>query len=209
MCRAPENALGRQRGLVLQTAAGSSIGGLVSAAAVRHGLQLINLVRSTSGAEKTRTLYSSQPVIATCDDDWRGQVRRHAGRRGVQVVLDSVGGAVTQDLFELLADGGTLISYGQLGPGTTSLEALPLIAQELTVRGVTILHWMSRTAEEGAQDVAFTQDLARSTPDLLDVAASYDLADFEAAIEHARRPARSGTVLLTTPRTADSGQRAA
>ncbi|MFJ8921915.1 zinc-binding dehydrogenase [Streptomyces sp. NPDC102415] len=207
--RAMEKALRGQTGLVLQTAAGSSIGRLVSAAAVRHDLQLINLVRSTSGAEKIRTLHPSQPTIATCDDDWREQVRRHAGERGVQVVLDCVGGSMTQDLAELLADGGTLISYGHLSAGTTSLEALPLVARELTVRGVSVLHWMSRTPRERAEDVAFAQNLAQNTPDLLDVAASYDLADFKAAIEHARRPAKSGTVLLTTPRTADSGHGAA
>ncbi|MGS2591054.1 hypothetical protein [Streptomyces hebeiensis] len=68
---------------------------------------------------------------------------------------------------------------------------------------------MSRTPKERAQDVAFAQDLAQNTPDLLEVAASYDLADFKAAVEHARRPAKSGTVLLTTPRTADSGHGAA
>jgi len=207
--RAIEKALRGQTGPVLQTAAGSSIGRLVSAAAVRHDLQLINLVRSTSGAEKVRTLYPSQPVIATCDDDWQGQVRRHAGEPGVHVVLDCVGGAMTQDLAELLADGGTLISYGHLSSGTTPFEALPLMARELTVRGVSILHWMSRTPRERAEDVAFAQDLAQSTPDLLDVAASYDLADFKPAIEHARRPAKSGTVLLTTPQTADSGNEAA
>ncbi|MFG3258476.1 zinc-binding dehydrogenase [Streptomyces sp. NPDC048172] len=207
--RAVEEALSGQTGPVLQTAAGSSVGRLISAAAVRHDLQLINLVRSTSGAEQVRTSYPSQPVIATCDDDWREQVRLHAGERGVRVVLDCVGGAMTQDLAELLADGGTLISYGRLGSGTTPLEALPLMARALTVRGMSILRWTNRTPEERAQDVAFAQDLARNTPDLLEVAADYDLADFKAAVEHARRPAKRGTVLLTTPRTADSGNGAA
>jgi NADPH:quinone reductase-like Zn-dependent oxidoreductase len=126
-------------------------------------------------------------------DDWQGQVRRHAGERGVHVVLDCVGGAMTQDLAELLADGGTLISYGHLSSGTTPSEALPL----------------SRTPRDRAEDVASAQDLAQSTPDLLDVAAGYDVADFKPANEHARRPAKSGTVLLTTPRTADSGNEAA
>ncbi|MFI2230436.1 zinc-binding dehydrogenase [Nocardia testacea] len=202
---AVEKALRGRAGPVLQTAAGSSVGRLVSAAAARHDLELINLVRSTSGAEKVREVYPSQPVIATCDDDWREQVRLHAGERGVQVVLDCVGGAMTQDLAELLADGGTLISYGQLGSGTTSLTALPLMTRALTVRGMSILHWMRRTPEERTQDVAFAQELAQSRPDLLEVAAGYDLADFKAAVEHARRPAKSGTVLLTTPRAAGSG----
>jgi NADPH:quinone reductase-like Zn-dependent oxidoreductase len=207
--RALESALRGQKGSVVQTAAGSSVGRLVSAAAVRHGLSLINLVRSTSGARKMRTLYPTLPTIATCDDDWPEQVRHQAGDQGVRVVLDCVGGAMTQDLAELLDDGGTLISYGQLGSGTTPLERLPLVRRALTVQGVTVLHWLSRTPKERAQDVAFALDLARNTPDLLEVAASYDLADFKAAIEHARRPAKSGTVLLTTPRATDSGHGAA
>jgi NADPH:quinone reductase-like Zn-dependent oxidoreductase len=116
---------------------------------------------------------------------------------------------MTRDLADLLADGGTLISYGRLGSGTTPLERLPLVQRALTVQGVTVLHWTRRTPKERAQDVAFALDLARNTPDLLEVAASYDLADFKAAIEHARRPAKSGTVLLTTPRATGSGHGAA
>ncbi|MGA5796176.1 hypothetical protein ACPC27_30045 [Streptomyces cellulosae] len=46
-------------------------------------------------------------------------------------------------------------------------------------------------------------DLARTSPELLEVAARYDLADVKAAVEHARRPGKSGTVLLTSP--AESG----
>ncbi|MFJ9159365.1 alcohol dehydrogenase catalytic domain-containing protein [Streptomyces griseoviridis] len=207
--RAMEDALRGRPGPVLQTAAGSSIGRLVSATAARHDVRLINLVRSASGAERLRALHPSQPAVATCDDDWRAQVSLYAGERGVRVVLDSVGGAMTRDLAELLADDGTLVSYGQLGSGTTPLEALPLIGRALTVRGVTVLRWTSRTPQERAQDVAFAQELARSRPDLLEVAGSYDLADFKAAIEHARRPAKSGTVLLTTARTTGSGQEGA
>ncbi|MDX3359096.1 MULTISPECIES: zinc-binding dehydrogenase [Streptomyces] len=203
--RALEDALRGHKGPVLQTAAGSSVGRLLGAAAVRHGLRLINLERSTAGAERTRRRYPTQPVVSTSEDDWREQVRRHCGGEGGRVVLDSVGGAMTQDLAALLADGGTLISYGQLGSGTTPLEALPLVGRELTVRGVSVLRWTDRTPEERAQDVAFALDLARTTPDLLEVAARYDLADFKAAVEHARRPSKSGTVLLTSPPATDSG----
>ncbi|RPK83897.1 Phthiocerol synthesis polyketide synthase type I PpsC [Streptomyces sp. ADI97-07] len=207
--RAVDDALRGSKGPVLQTAAGSSIGRLISMAAVRHDLQLINLVRSASGAQRMRLLHPTLPVIATCDDDWQEQVRHLTGGHGAEVVLDCVGGAMTQDLAELLADGGTLISYGQLGAGTTALEELALVQRALTVRGVTVLHWMDRTPEERAQDIAFALDLARSSPDLFEVAADYDLADFKAAIEHARRPGKSGTVLITSPRATGSEHGAA
>jgi hypothetical protein len=58
---------------------------------------------------------------------------------------------------------------------------------------------LTRTPGERAEDVAFTARLAESAPELFEVAARYDLADFAKAIDHVRRPGKSGTVLLTSP----------
>ncbi len=60
--------------------------------------------------------------------------------------------------------------------------------------------------EERARDIAFAVDLAQTSPESLEVAARYDLADFKAAVEHARRPAKSGTVLLTGTRETGAGE---
>ncbi|MEU1924386.1 zinc-binding dehydrogenase [Streptomyces albogriseolus] len=197
--RAVEQALDGHDGPVVQTAAGSSVGRLVAARAEQHGLRLVNLVRSTAGARRMRELFPAQSVIVTSDADWREQVRRATGGEGARAVLDCVGGSLTEDLADLLADGGTLISYGRLGSGATTLDDLPLVNRGLTIRGVTIWHWTERTPEQRAEDLAFAVDLARTSPELLEVAARYDLADVKAAVEHARRPGKSGTVLLTSP----------
>ncbi|GGQ31127.1 MULTISPECIES: alcohol dehydrogenase catalytic domain-containing protein [Streptomyces] len=197
--RAVEQALDGHDGPVVQTAAGSSVGRLVSAHAERHGLPLVNLVRGAAGARKVREMFPGQPVIVTSDADWQDQVRRATGGGGARAVLDCVGGSLTRDLVGLLGDGGTLISYGRLGSGVTMLDELPLVNRGLTVRGVTIWHWTDRTPEQRAEDLAFAVDLARTSPELLEVAARYDLADVTAAVKHARRPGKSGTVLLTSP----------
>ncbi|MFE7030034.1 alcohol dehydrogenase catalytic domain-containing protein [Streptomyces sp. NPDC057621] len=199
LLRAVEDAQHGQAGPVAQTAAGSSVGRLVAAAALRHDIPLVNLVRSATGAETLRQRFPTLPTISTADADWRSQVRDATGGRGAQVVLDAVGGSLTGELAGLLDDGGTLITYGQLGSGSTPLESVALTARDLTVRGVSIGRWMTRTPEERAEDVAFAADLAASAPDLFEVAARYDLADFAKAVDHARRPGKSGTVLLTSP----------
>ncbi|MFE6486847.1 alcohol dehydrogenase catalytic domain-containing protein [Streptomyces sp. NPDC057757] len=199
LLRAVEDAQRGQAGPLLQTAAGSSVGKLVSAAALKHGIPLVNLVRSTSGAQTLRQRFPTLPTISTADADWRTQVRDATGGRGAQFVLDAVGGSLTGELAGLLVDGGTLITYGQLGSGSTPLESLGLTPRALTVRGVSIGRWMTRTPEERAEDVAFAARLAATAPELLEVAAAYDLADFAQAIDHVRRPGRSGTVLLTSP----------
>jgi NADPH:quinone reductase-like Zn-dependent oxidoreductase len=199
LLRAVEDARRGQEGPVVQTAAGSSIGKLVSAAALKHGIPLVNLVRSDTGAQTLRQHFPGLATISTADADWRTQVQDATGGQGAQVVLDAVGGALTGDLARLLADGGTLISYGGLGSGSTPLESLALTPRALTVRGVSIGQWMTRTPAERAEDVAFAARLAESAPDLFEVAAGYDLADFAKAIDHVRRPGKSGTVLLTSP----------
>ncbi|MGA5806316.1 alcohol dehydrogenase catalytic domain-containing protein [Streptomyces cellulosae] len=201
--RTVEQALDGHDGPVVQTAAGSSVGRLVAARAERQGLRLVNPVRSEAGARKLRELFPAQPVISTSHADWREQMRRATGGEGARAVLDCVGGSLTRGLVGLLADGGTLIGYGRLGSGTTTPDDLPLVSRGLTVRGVTIWHWTDLSAEQRAEDVAFAVDLARTSPELLEVAARYDLADVKAAVEHARRPGKSGTVLLTSP--AESG----
>ncbi|MCS7480400.1 alcohol dehydrogenase catalytic domain-containing protein [Umezawaea endophytica] len=196
LLRAVEDA---QPGPVVQTAAGSSVGRLLAAAAIRHDIPLVNLVRSAAGAQTLRQRFPGLPTVSTADADWRAQVRDATGGRGVQVVLDAVGGSLTGELAGLLDDGGTLITYGQLGSGSTPLESLALTPRALTVRGVSIGHWLTRTPEERAEDVAFATTLAVTSPDLFEVAADYDLADFAKAVDHVRRPGKSGTVLLTSP----------
>lgn len=201
LLRAIEDATGGVRtGPLLQTAAGSSIGKLVSAAALRHGFALINLVRSDAGVTALRGRFPALPAVSTSQGDWREQVKAAAGGQGVPVVLDAVGGWLTGELVSLMTDGGTLITYGRLGTGSTPLESLPLTPRELTVRGVSVGRWlMSRSPAERAEDVAFVTREAQTSPDLFEVAAAYDLADYADAVAHARRTGKTGTVLLTSP----------
>jgi NADPH:quinone reductase-like Zn-dependent oxidoreductase len=198
LMRAVEDALRDGRRTVVQTAAGSSIGTLVNAAAHRHGLRLINLVRDPAGAQRLRARFSQTPVVTTSDQDWPDQVRA-AADGDVPVVLDAVGGELTADLVALLADGGTLISYGQLGTASTALEALPLTRRELTLRSVSVGRWALLPPEQRAEDLAFATQLARTRPELLAVDATYDLDDLAAALDHVARPGKDGTVLLTNP----------
>ena len=56
-----------------------------------------------------------------------------------------------------------------------------------------------RTPELQASDVEFAIELARNAPELFDVAATYELTDFQEAVAEVGRPGKVGTVLLTTP----------
>ena len=199
LLRAVEDAWAGQPRPVLQSAAGSSVARLVTAVAVQRRYPLVNLVRSEQGAEVLRERFPSVPVITTSDAGWVGKaqavLRVRAG-----VILDPVGGTLAAQLLDLLEDGGTLITYGALSGEGMPLGPGTLMGRELRVRGVTIGRWASaRTAEQQAGDIEFAADLALTRPELLDIAAVYDLADYRAATAEVTRPGKIGSVVLTSP----------
>lgn len=180
----------------VQTAAGSSVGKLLTAHAARLGLPLVNLVRSRGGATLLNERFPSIPTITTSDLDWEQQVTAALGGPA-RAVVDAVGGEYTRPLLDLLGDGGAYITYGALAGPSLDFDAFSVIGRGLRVHGVTISRWLAaRTAEERAEDTTGAMFLATEAPELFEVAATYDLEDFLPALEHAQRPGRVGTVLL-------------
>ena len=64
------------------------------------------------------------------------RVRELTDGRGVDVVLDSVGGQTLVDSIEVLAYRGTLVSVGVAGRSGSEVEAKSLWAKNNTLRGV-------------------------------------------------------------------------
>jgi NADPH:quinone reductase-like Zn-dependent oxidoreductase len=184
-------------GPLIQTAAGSAMGTLISAAAQRHGMELISVVRSEQGARVYAERFPDIPVISTDDEGWRDRLTTHISGRPVHAILDAVGGVLARDLTELLTAGGTLIGYGALDGGFTPVDQLRLVSRQLHFRGVSVGFWPSRPEADRAAHQGVVTELATHRPELFPVAAEYPLADFASAIAHVERPGKTGTVLLT------------
>jgi NADPH:quinone reductase-like Zn-dependent oxidoreductase len=88
LLRAVEEAWDGPPRPVLQTAAGSSVARLFTAAAVRHRYPLVNVIRSERGAAELRERFRSVPVVvSTSDPGWAGQARAALGGQA-RVILD-------------------------------------------------------------------------------------------------------------------------
>ena len=67
----------------------------------------------------------------------------------------------------------------------------------ISFKGVNLGAWGSLfTAQQREAFIGEALEMARSSPQLFEFAASYPLAEFVKAIEHVERAERSGTVLL-------------
>jgi NADPH:quinone reductase-like Zn-dependent oxidoreductase len=184
-------------GVVLNNAAGGSVGRLVTAALSQHHIATISLVRSAKTAQRLRERFPEVPVVVTEDPDWVDAVRDLIGGRTVGAALDPIGGAIGADLLGLLAPGGTVVMYGRMADEPIPVHASALLDRGLTLRGATIGRWVATTTpEQRASDTRTAGLIAQALSDHFDVAAIYPIGELSDAIRHAAKPGKTGTVLV-------------
>ncbi len=121
---------------------------LVHAGAGGVGLASIQIARAwgcrvlaTAGGEEKAALCREQGAEAAFDyggdgGDWLGQVRAATDGRGADVIVDPVGGRMTEQSLRCLAWGGRLVIVGFAGGGIASIPANRLLFRNAAALGV-------------------------------------------------------------------------
>ena len=91
--------------------------------------------------------FDPDAVVVYRDDDWTEQVRDATGGRGVDVVLDPVGGRYLDAHLRLLAPDGHLVVIGLKGGTRGEVDLARLLTGRLSVSGTTL---RGRPAEQKA-----------------------------------------------------------
>ncbi|MEW9527447.1 zinc-dependent alcohol dehydrogenase family protein [Microbispora sp. NPDC049125] len=139
---------------LLQTAAGSTVGGLVIALSRHLGVHTLNVVRRRATAEQIHALDGAE-VICTEDEDLPEQLARFTADRPIGKAIDCVAGQVGADVSHALAPGGELVVYGALSTHrqtdpamfTVPVSAPSLIYGNKIVRGFFLPHWFATTSQ--------------------------------------------------------------
>jgi len=87
----------------------------VGSAAIQIANKLGARVISTGSTEQKRNLATqlgAERVLDSNDPNWPSEVRKATDRRGVDLVVEHVGGDVLQKCFNCLARGGTIVTCG-------------------------------------------------------------------------------------------------
>jgi len=183
---------------ILQNAAASGVGRLLTQVALDRGVRPIRLVRSQQSLEKLQTVLSGPPTYSTSDSDWKEQVREALGGQRLEVAFDAIGGRAIDDLASVVDDGGTIINYGSLG-GNKGANIYSLIPNNVALKSVAIMSWFRLAQDEKQNDFGLALSLATNHPELFEVGHEYDFADFQKAIQHVSSPGKTGIVLLKSP----------
>jgi NADPH:quinone reductase-like Zn-dependent oxidoreductase len=179
--------------VLVQSAAGG-VGHLVVQLALILGA---GRVIGTASTEVKRDFVRSlgAEAVASTDPDWAARVRELAPG-GVDIVLDSVGGATFDSGVELLAPLGRMVTYGAIGGTVPTVAAHSLFALKY-VAGFSMLAWRAARPEQARADMTEVAELFAAGRLRSVVHARLPLADAAKAHEILDARANAGRVVLT------------
>jgi NADPH:quinone reductase len=123
---------------VLAPGIGGSVGNATYQLARAHGAgKVISTAGSTGKAEKARELGFGD-VIDLPAEGLADGVRRITASKGVDIVIDSVGGSVTSEALSSLALGGVLITLGYSAGRKTTIDLTDLIWKHARMVGFSL-----------------------------------------------------------------------
>lgn len=117
-----------------------AIGGAsgVGSAAIQIARGLGARVISTGSTPAKRELavrLGAEAAVDSTDSGWPAQVRKLTGKRGVDVVVEHVGGSVLEQVFNCLARGGTVVTCGATAGREPTLNLWPFFVKQQRLVG--------------------------------------------------------------------------
>lgn len=110
----------------------------VGAAAIQIARHLGARIVSTASTPAKRAFCESlgaEFVVDPADPDWPAKVRQATGKRGVDVVVEHVGGKLLERAFHCLARGGTIVTCGATSGREVTLNLWPLFVKQQRLVG--------------------------------------------------------------------------
>lgn len=110
----------------------------VGSAAIQIARDLGARVITTASTPAKRAFCESlgvEAVVDPADPTWPAQVRQATGKRGVDVVVEHVGGTVLEQVFQCLARGGTVVTCGATAGREIRLQLWPIFVKQQSLVG--------------------------------------------------------------------------
>jgi NADPH2:quinone reductase len=184
---------------VLIQAVASGIGlASVQVAKAMGAALAIGTSRSTDKLERVKAQIGLDVAIDTGREDFVARTRDFTDGKGVDVIIDNIGGSVLKGNIDALALRGRLVSVGRLNDNLAEIDLDLLALKRLTLSGVT---FRTRTVEE---KMAVGQAAMRDLGPLIESGRLWPIVDREYALDEAvaaqdymRSNVHFGKVVLT------------
>lgn len=168
--------------LAVQLARLMGAGKVIGTASSEHKLELVRRLGADAAINYTQ-------------DDWVEQVKKATGGRGVDIVLEVVGGEVAEKSLQCLAPFGRLVVIGAASGQRPSFSGVQLMYKNLSVVGYWLTAWMSRPDRIAAATAELMQYLAHGNLEIV-VGHTFPLAQAAEAHRAIAERKTTGKVVL-------------
>jgi NADPH:quinone reductase-like Zn-dependent oxidoreductase len=139
-----------------------------------HGAEVIVVSGSAEKLERTKTIGADHGVDRT-KEDWVEAVLRITGGRGVDHILEIVGGPNLGKAVQAAAVGGQIAQIGMLEGFDVAAPSIPLMLKHLTIHGVSVGHRRALEDFVGAVDIVSLKPVIDRRYPLAELPAALDL----------------------------------
>ncbi len=131
---------GKYRAIV-STAAGSALGGMILRLGKRRNIPIIHVVRRQAQVDLVRDR-GGEYVLNSSDPDFAEQLRTMVHKLQATLLLDAVGGSLTQQLADAAPFGSTILLYSRLSWQDSVIDARTALVKHLHFDGWFLPNWL-------------------------------------------------------------------
>lgn len=119
---------------IAQNAANGAVGKMLAKLAAEQGIHVLNIVRRDEAVAEL-SAEGIGNAVSSEHEDWQAQARALTGGAPVLRAVDSVGGRASDELMDLVAENGRLVSFGALSGRPLQVSAENLLFKRATISG--------------------------------------------------------------------------
>jgi NADPH2:quinone reductase len=131
---------GKHRAMV-STAAASALGGMLLQLGKRYNIPIIHIVRREAQVDLVRKR-GGEHILNSSEADFAEQLRATAHKFGATLLLDAIGGSMTQQLADAAPFGSTILLYSGLSRENCVINPFTALVNNLHFDGWFLSNWM-------------------------------------------------------------------
>lgn len=183
---------------LVQNAANSGVGRCLIALAHARGIKTLNFVRRPDQLHDELTALGADLILGEDDPDAVKTARELLGDGRPNLASNAVGGESALHLMDLLAPGGTMVTFGAMSKQSIKVPNGFLIFKGITLRGLWVTKWLKEATRGELLNAYDTLSQAIADGTLKQaIDATYPLDRITEALTRAQQEHRGGKVLLT------------
>ncbi|MBF2709912.1 zinc-dependent alcohol dehydrogenase family protein [Flavobacterium soyangense] len=183
---------------LLITAGSSSISKMIVQLANRKNIKTIAVVKNEKDLIELQNLGATETLIDNRENIVQ-KVLKITNNKGVNCILDAVGGQLISELLKSMASNGQLITFGLLSSENVAYHNSTIIFKNITIKGFGIDNWLANiTIDKNIEVYEFLIDTLADPEFKMPVVAKFNIFDFKKAIQLFQVGNNPGKILLLT-----------